>query len=229
VVEIDSTGASIIHNQQQILRDKGVHLLISYANANTSIFIELNNQGVCHFNGYNLCFSDTSSAFVWCEERILEQQESDEFTDNILSLKQIELFHALDEAAIQEISQYLRKISFPRNSIIFKQGDKGTFVLFIVKGNVEVYVNLPGMSHGKQLQILGPGTVVGEMALIDGNPRSANLKALNDVVCLTMTRKLYLQLLKEHPVIATQILSGFCQIFSERLRVTNKTISELET
>lgn|GEM_PF-714692 len=229
VAEIDSTGASIIHHQQLMLREKGVHLLISYASSTSSLYPELNNQGVCHYNDQKLCFQDTSGAFVWCEDRILERQDSEDFTDNILSLREIELFHTLDENSLKDISHYLRKVSFPMDSIIFKQGDKGTFVLFIVKGNVEVYVDLPGMSHGKQLQILGPGTVVGEMALIDGNPRSANLKALNDVVCLTMTRKLYLQLLQEHPVIATRILSGFCQIFSERLRVANKMISELET
>jgi len=229
VAEIDSTGASIINHQQLMLREKGVHLLVSYVSTSSSLYPELNNQNVCRYNDHNLCFPDTSSAFVWCEERILEQENSDDFTDNILSLREIELFHTLDENSLKEVSQYLRKVTFARDSIIFKQGDKGTFVLFIVKGNVEVYVDLPGLSHGKQLQILGPGTVVGEMALIDGNPRSANLKALNNVVCLTMTRKLYLQLLKKHPVIATRILSGFCQIFSERLRVANKMISELET
>lgn len=229
VAEIDSTGASIIHHQQLMLRERDVQLIISYAAEQSTIYQQLQHQGVCQFNGDNLCFPDTSSAFVWCEERILEHQEIDDFTDNILSLREIELFHTLDEKSLKQIAKYLRKVTFPSDTVIFKQGDKGTFVLFLVSGNVEVYVDLPGMSHGKQLQILGPGTVVGEMALIDGNPRSANLKTLNDVVCLTMTRKLYLQLLKEQPVIASRILAGFCQIFSERLRVANKMISELET
>lgn len=228
VVEIDNTGASILRQQQLMARDKGVHLLVSYVTPSSTIYIELKQSGVCRFNDYNLCFLDTSSAFIWCEERILEERQSDEFTDKILSLKHIELFNGLDDFSLKKVAHYLRKISFSKDCAIFKQGDEGDFVLFIVQGNVEVYVDLQGLSHGKQLQILGPGTVVGEMALIDAKPRSANLRALNNVICLTMTRKLYLKLLDEHPIIATQILSGFCQIFSERLRSANKMISELE-
>jgi len=228
VVEIDNTGASILRQQQLMARDKGVQLLVSYVNPASSIYKELNYHGVCSFNSHDLCFPDTSSAFIWCEERILEEKKSDEFTDKILSLKHIELFNELDEYSLKLVAPYLRKTSFAKDSIIFKQGDKGDFVLFIVQGNVEVYVNLQDAEHSKQLQILGPGTVAGEMAFIDTNPRSANLRATNNVVCLTMTRKLYQKLLIEHPMIATKILSGFCLIFSERLRSANKMISELE-
>jgi len=79
-------------------------------------------------------------------------------------------------------SKLFDEMAYAKGSVLMREGDIGQQAFVIVSGSVVVTL------RGKALAILGPGEVVGEMALMDGEPRSATVTALEDVRALVTSR-----------------------------------------
>jgi len=98
--------------------------------------------------------------------------------------------------------------SFSAGSIIFSEGDPRDVMYVILDGEVEVRIK------DKQLEIIGPGSVFGEMALIDSKPRSATAKARSDCRLAPVDEKQFLFMVPETPFFALHIM----RVLAERLR-----------
>jgi CRP-like cAMP-binding protein len=98
--------------------------------------------------------------------------------------------------------------SFQAGEVIFDQGDSGDIIYAIQAGEVEV------VHDGERLAVLGPGELVGEMALIDDMPRSARVVALTDVKVVPVNRDHFYAMLQKTPVFGTTVM----QLISRRLR-----------
>jgi CRP-like cAMP-binding protein len=75
---------------------------------------------------------------------------------------------------------------------------------------------------------LRPGTVFGEMALLAGQPRSANVHATTDVVCLSLSHDAFEKLCAQRPEIGIRMLLNISREMSRRLATMGKTLQELE-
>jgi len=95
--------------------------------------------------------------------------------DVIAALQTSDLFGSLPLKRLQAIRDAGREVSFPRGTEIVSQGDDAGRLYLIVEGTVDV------SSGGSHRNTLGPGGAVGELALIDGGPRSATVTATSDV------------------------------------------------
>ncbi len=110
---------------------------------------------------------------------------------------------------------------FAEGDVIFKEKDPGSSMFIIQSGEVEV-----SAIKNKQKVVyahLGKGAIFGEMALIDGYPRSATVTALKRTVCIEMSRMLFQKNLEGLP----SWMSSFFQILAERLREANKKADTL--
>ena len=92
--------------------------------------------------------------------------------------------------------------------VLFREGDRGDAMFVILEGKVELRVN------GTVFETLGPGGVLGEMALIDQSPRVASAVALTDVTLARVAEKRFLYMVQETPYFALQIM----RLMSDRLR-----------
>lgn len=105
---------------------------------------------------------------------------------------------------------------FEEGDVIFKEKDPGTSMFIIQTGEVEVSAT---KNNQKVVYAqLGKGAIFGEMALIDGNPRSATVTAMRKTRCIEMSRMLFQKNLEGLP----KWMSSFFQIMAERLRDANK-------
>jgi CRP/FNR family transcriptional regulator, cyclic AMP receptor protein len=124
------------------------------------------------------------------------------------------------EDAVRVVN-YMRLVNFPRGSVLFREGDdsRSNYMLLLLEGEVAV-----DTSHGNSadpsvpISVIGPGSVIGEMALIDGAPRSASCTAVSSVVAAGMSRQGLELLLNEHPAVAARLLIVLAQFTAERLR-----------
>jgi CRP-like cAMP-binding protein len=105
---------------------------------------------------------------------------------------------------------------YDAGSAIVEKGEGGVGFYLILEGAVEI------KSNGTTLAKLGPGQFFGEMSVIDNQPRSANVVAVEPSRCLILSAWSFNALITEHPKIALKIL----QEFVRRLRDTNKALSE---
>jgi CRP/FNR family cyclic AMP-dependent transcriptional regulator len=103
---------------------------------------------------------------------------------------------------------------FKAGSVIFREGD-GADELYVVKsGQVRIQIG------NRTVNELGADGIFGEMALIDGEPRSATAIAISDVELVAVSEKQFLFLVSQTPYFALKVM----RVLAQRLRVTNKTI-----
>jgi CRP/FNR family cyclic AMP-dependent transcriptional regulator len=101
-----------------------------------------------------------------------------------------------------------RPQTFAAGETVFEEGELGDIMYVVLKGQVEIRVG------EKSLEIAGPGTVIGEMALIDLRPRSATVIAQGDCTLAAIDDKQFLSLIVRRPQFALSML----EIMANRLR-----------
>ena len=94
---------------------------------------------------------------------------------------------------------------------IFREGDPGDVMYIVVEGQVEILID------GQLLETLGPGDILGEMALIEDRVRSATARASVDCVLTPVSRQHFLTLIQRTPNFAIQVM----RVLAQRLRQTN--------
>ena len=98
--------------------------------------------------------------------------------ERVLALKNIELFHDIPGEVLADIAALLEEETFEKGQYIVNEGDLGKELYMIVKGEVEVVAGC------NVVAVMKEGAGFGEMALIDSQPRSADIIAKNDVLVL---------------------------------------------
>lgn len=101
-------------------------------------------------------------------------------------LRSISLFADLNEDELGTILNDLRAREYKRDDIIFRQGDESREIYIVFKGKARIYKVSPA-GNETSIAIFGEGDIIGEMAAIEPGPRSTTVKAVNNVVLLTMS------------------------------------------
>ncbi len=112
--------------------------------------------------------------------------------------------------------QYLRAYSAHEDTPLFKEGDTGDYMLFTIEGMVKV--TKQDLVGPNAVALLARGDSLGEMALIDGAPRSAACIALHECVFAVLTRADFERLRAEQPRLALAVLMQIARTLSIRLR-----------
>jgi CRP/FNR family cyclic AMP-dependent transcriptional regulator len=102
---------------------------------------------------------------------------------------------------------------FKAGSIIFREGDEAHELFVIKKGEVRIQLG------NRTINELPAGSIFGEMALIDNEPRSATVIAVSDVELVPVSEKQFLFLVGQTPYFALKVM----RVLAQRLRATNKT------
>ncbi len=137
-------------------------------------------------------------------------------------LAQSALFAGLSSVALDDLTRRIQIRTRTAGSLIVAQDEPGDAMFMLAAGRVKVA--LFG-ENGRELtlSILQPGDFFGEMALIDSQPRSANVVALDDATLLALTREAFSAHLKAHPQTALNIIAEL----TARLRRADETIANL--
>jgi len=139
----------------------------------------------------------------------------------IYVLKKIPFFSSLGEADQQALAILLRRKNLVKGEILFRQGDEGTALYVIVQGRIKI--SMSRRTDKITLAVLGQGDFLGEMALLDGLPRSADAIAVDDSQLYALNRKDFLSFLINNENAVRTVLSSL----SMRLRKTDDLLAEM--
>lgn len=117
----------------------------------------------------------------------------------------------------QELLGLLVSQSFAKGKIILKEGDKNQSLWILVHGRCEV-VKSAKKGDERQLAILEPGAVFGEMSFFESAPHSASIRALTEVEVLQLSREQYERLRQAQSATACKIASSVISVIAQRLR-----------
>lgn len=125
-------------------------------------------------------------------------------------LRLVPLFAGMTDRSFEAIAALASETSFATGEEVVRQGEAGTAFYIIVSGRARV------TRDATVLRELGPGEFLGEIALVDGSPRTATVTALEPVAALTVKRDEFLGLLERLPPFRLEILNALTQ----RIRAT---------
>ena len=132
----------------------------------------------------------------------------------------INLFSALPQRFSALLFANAKPVHLASGQMLFVADDPGDGCYRIEKGLLKVSIG-SGSGDERILAILGPGTIVGELAVLDGLPRSASVLALRDSELLFVSKAKFDQYAKEHPELYQHLL----MLLASRLRETNDVIA----
>src|SRR5437868_2860562 len=132
------------------------------------------------------------------------------------ALRSVPLFASLDDATGTDLRNLLSDKVVPRNTRLFKQGDKGDAMYLIESGRVRISIR-DAEKQEVTLAELAQGDFFGEMAIIDGRQRSADAQVIEDARLAILSRDAFLSFVRANPDVALEMLSAL----TDRLRRTD--------
>ena len=129
-------------------------------------------------------------------------------------------------AEIEALAGYMSPYRVPQGGFLFHEHAQEAFFCLLLEGNADV-VKEDSNKGRKVLRRFGPGQAVGEMSLLDLQPRSASLIAATRVVVLVFTRRDLNRLAKKETALALRLVMKLARTMSERLRQTSGALVEL--
>ena len=137
-------------------------------------------------------------------------------------LKYVPIFSELSDSKLEQISKLGTKKTYSKDSVILLENETGSALFVIVKGKVKIS---RVSDDGKEviLSILNESDFFGEMAIIDGSSRSANVTAMEDSELFIIQRNEFISLLHSHPEISIALLEEL----ATRLRAADMKIKSL--
>lgn len=126
---------------------------------------------------------------------------------------------------MQTLAGYLDSYQLGAGAEICRQGEKGDFLCLIGQGRVDV-VKKDLSQSDKIIASLGPGTTIGEMSLVDGEPRSALVAVHTPATLLVLTQESFDRLAENHPRLWGKLVMRIARILSRRLRQTSGILAE---
>ena len=142
------------------------------------------------------------------------------------TLRRIGIFNELNSSELESIIHLVREETFPVNTLLFNENDEGDSLYILCSGLVKISKGVMD-NREKTLAILSAGTLFGEMSLIDGSPRSATARTLEETRVFIVDRDNFQRMVEDNPHIGVKILQGLVRMLSQRLRETNEQISNL--
>jgi sulfate permease, SulP family len=226
VTEIDATGMRIMREIQLSLARRHQHLALALAE-NSEVAPRLAGAGIIDAIGAECLFADVDRAIEWAEDDVL-RSEADVAEGVELPLAEVDLCSGLAAADIAILESYLRRTTYARGSVIFRQGDPGKDLFIVTRGRASARLHQPS-GGDVRLATFASGTVFGELAILDAGARSATVIADDDVGCYVLGDEKFSALMSDAPHIAIKLLANLGRELSGRLRRANRTIHQLES
>jgi CRP-like cAMP-binding protein len=138
----------------------------------------------------------------------------------------IPLFQKMNAEEIKAVAKHMSVVDLKAGEILFREGDEGRFMCFIVNGELDV-IKQPGASRKEVLiNTLGRGKSIGEMSVIESLPRSATAKARVETRLFILSRPAFELVLSRHSNIGIKLLKGIATLLSDNLRKTSCRLAE---
>lgn len=129
----------------------------------------------------------------------------------------IQLFEDFEPDELDGLARYMRCYRAPLGTEIIHEGDSGDFMLLVLSGNVEI-VKKDVRGLAQIMATAGPGKTLGEMSLIDGEPRFASCVALDVVEVAVLDRESLSRIIAEEPRIGVKLMMELLMLLNQRLR-----------
>ena len=143
------------------------------------------------------------------------------FNKNLI-LRNHPIFGGLGSEFLNQLSSYAIRQTVKRGTTIFTKGDSGSSLFAVCSGTVKISAPSPTGSDAA-FNLIKEGGIFGEIALLDGRPRTADATAITDCDLLVIGRRDFLKLVQERAEVALKLIEVLCG----RLRHTTEQLEDI--
>ncbi len=174
-------------------------------------------------------FADADTALEWCETQLLHGQGiEEELAEELVPLAQQDLLRGMPPEVVAEIEARTTTHVFTPGTVLFEEGDESDGLYFIGAGQVSADVRVRGQRSRRRLNSMGAGASFGELALVDGRPRSTRIAALDPTICYVLSPEDFESLRREVPDACAALTLAIARSLSQRLRASTSEVATLE-
>jgi CRP/FNR family transcriptional regulator, cyclic AMP receptor protein len=149
--------------------------------------------------------------------------EARTFPSNKLTvLRKHPYFCDLDSEAFDQLCRYAKHSTLKRGSTIFSKGDAGSGLVAVISGTVKISISSPD-GRSAILNLIGPGEIFGEVAVLDGQARTADATANTNCEIFVIDRREFLPFVRSQPALAMKFIELLCT----RLRWTSDQVEQV--
>jgi anti-anti-sigma regulatory factor len=226
VTDIDNTGSQILIEIQDDIAPQRKHLIFALA-AKSETAAQLAEFGVLESVTAGKVFPDVDRAIEWAEDDLLRSTSRHAEAERELVLDRVSLFAGFTPEEVAAIGKHVSRATYSPGSAVFREGDPGTDMFIVMKGTASAHIR---QDDGGDIRLVtfAPGTVFGELAILDKGNRSATVVADNELICHVLSETNFAALSAQSPAVAIKLLANLGRELSGRLRLANQTIHQLE-
>jgi SulP family sulfate permease len=174
---------------------------------------------------FDVCrlFADTDAALEWAEDRILENAGIVSSVTREIDLNEFAVTAGLTAEEQGQLTTLTRRRELPAGTMLFREGDEGDSFFMLAKGTVTIRL-VSGHRAPIRLANLIPGVIFGEMAMLEGERRSAEAVADTEIVIYEVRKADFDHALHLNPTLAAKVVANMAREIAARLRVTNNEL-----
>jgi sulfate permease, SulP family len=228
VNEIDATGARVLDVLSQRCDLRQMRVALSHVGPGDRRGDYLRALGLEQAIAPRRWFSDLDRALEWAEDELLAGLRVAEANDEVPPAR-MAILRDLDADDLAKVTAVLERHELRSGDSVFREGEEGERMYFIARGQVSIGVGVEGEGRDVRLATFSAGVVFGEMALIQGERRSADARAsVDDVVLLSLSRAALEQLARTDPELGMRIYRNIARELAARLRATTRALRVLD-
>lgn len=219
VLRMDEAACRLLTEVTGNLRSAGCVVVFAHAEQHRQFRRFVRRQDGSDGDGW-IFFEDTNRALEYCENVILRDFSCG---DEVVPFGDVEVFAGMSPEDVSFVEELTVEETFHACDVVVRMGDHADALYFLTRGDVSVQIPLENGDE-KRLASFSAGMVFGEMAFIDGAPRSAMVYADSDVTVRLLKREAFDRLGVTRPEIKIRLLENLLRVFSRNLRKANREI-----
>ncbi len=222
VASIDEVCLRMLRDMMRQLASSGVRLVFCHT-------ARLNKALIAAGIEPEAVFPNEDAALESCENEVLAHvMEDHEMSRPPVSLSDCGILSTCDETELKLLDERMETRTHAAGEMIIQTGTRADELFVLISGSVEVRLRLDGERH-QRLDVFSVGMSFGELAFLDGSPRSADIVAVAPVQCRVITRPFFDELGTRYPALKAKILNEIALQLCDRLRQANIEISALRS
>lgn len=222
VASIDDVCLRMLRDISQQLAENGVRLVFCHTAKVTKSLVA---------DGFDMSvvFPNEDAALESCENAVLASVMKDHRMEpESVTLAGCAIFADCSDEELKLLEERMTSISHAAGETIIQTGTSADELLVLTSGSVEVRLRFDG-DRSQRLDVFSAGMSFGELAFLDGSPRSADIVAVAPVRCRVINRPFFDELGEKHPLLKAKILNQIALQLCDRLRQANIEISALRS
>ena len=222
VQSVDITAAHMLNLVRDMLRERGVPLLLTHVREqlpNGRNLLEfLKQTGLIDASDSVRVFATIEAAIEWVEDRLVGDVAQPVNEEVALNLQEMDLFRSHKDETIADLEARMQQRSYKAGDPIYAIGDQGLELFLIRRGAVRITAPISGSRQLHHIATFGRGDFFGGLAFLDERARSENADAHTDIDVFVLSLEQFNQLAENHKKLALLLITAISRTLALRLR-----------